>query len=58
MSNEQGISGRYIFLEDTNAFRLAYRRQVRTGMDIFAAYDREPSEPVKVSLKLVWSLLR
>jgi hypothetical protein len=56
ITNEQGIVGRYIYFDDSNAFRLAYRRKVRSGMDAFAVYDRNPSEPVKVSIKLVWTI--
>ncbi len=57
ITNEQGIVARAIYADSDTSFRLAYRRQVREGMDIFAVYDNEPSEPVKVSVKLVWTIL-
>jgi hypothetical protein len=35
---------------------VAYRRQVRNGMDAFAVYNRDSINPDRVTLKLVWAL--
>lgn len=52
---EQGIVGRIIDSNFGRSLRLAYRRQVRTGVDTYLVYDREPNQQASISLKLVWS---
>lgn len=49
-----GIVGRYIEAEEGNYKRLAYRRTVRSGVDVFAVYNKEPFTDGQFSVKLVW----
>jgi hypothetical protein len=51
-----GIVGRYIRAEEGNYKRLAYRRTVRSGVDVFAVYNEEPFTERQFSVKLVWVL--
>lgn len=53
VSARDSIAARYIAATAGDATRFAYRRQVRSGIDVFAVYDRFDTGPKKVSLKLV-----
>jgi hypothetical protein len=55
ITSQDTIVMRYISASGEDFFRFAYSRQVRRGMDIFAVYDKEPPNPAKISLKLVFS---
>lgn len=54
MSAEQSLALRWV-QSGGNAYRIAYRRQVRRGFDIFAVYDTEPDSPDRFTLKFVHS---
>jgi hypothetical protein len=53
---ENGLVARYIDAEEGDYRRLAYRRTVRSGMDVFAVYNREPFTEGQFSVKVVWVL--
>ena len=55
LTSQDSIVMRYILANGEHFFRFAYSRQVRSGMDIFAVYDKEPDSPAKASVKLVFS---
>jgi hypothetical protein len=46
---------RYILADGSNSFRMAYRRQVRAGVDVYAVYDDEAGKAAQVYAKLVWT---
>jgi hypothetical protein len=54
ITKHDGIVMRYISANGDDYFRLAYSRQVRKGIDIFAVYDKEPANPAKISAKIVF----
>lgn len=53
---ENGLVARYIDAEEGDYRRFAYRRTVRSGMDVFAVYNREPFTEGQFSVKVVWVL--
>ena len=52
VSREQSLSFRWVQTEGANV-RVAYRRQVRNGLDVFAVLDTNPDSPTRFTLKLV-----
>ena len=56
---EDSIGARYIFYDSDDGkdeyFRVAYGRKARKGLDIFAVYDKGPSNDAEYSLKLVYT---
>ena len=55
VTSQDSLATRYILANGEHFFRFAYNRQVRSGMDIFAVYDKEPGSPAKASVQLVFS---
>jgi hypothetical protein len=55
INSQSGIAARYIWTDDAEYVRLAYRRQVRSGLDIFFVIDDGPTYDPEVSLKVVWA---
>ena len=55
VTSQDSLATRYILANGEHFFRFAYNRQVRSGMDIFAVYDKEPGSLAKASVKLVFS---
>ena len=59
LSPEQSLSARWIGYDSGgfagDYFRLAYRREVRKGIDVFAVYSREPLRKDRFTVKLVQS---
>lgn len=55
ISPEQTLSARWVQFGG-QFYRLAYRRQVRRGVDIYAVYNKEPGVHDRFVLKLVRSL--
>lgn len=53
---QDGIGFRYILANGDDFVRLAYNRQVRKGINLFAVYDKEPTTPAQFSVKLVFAL--
>jgi len=49
ISPEQAISARWV---DAGYYRLAYRRQVRRGIDIFMVFDADPYTRDRFTVKL------
>lgn len=50
-----GVSFRYIDSDDGKYKRLAYRRTVREGIDIFAVYNEDLENKEEYSVKLLWT---
>jgi hypothetical protein len=55
INSQSGIAARYIWTDDADFARLAYRRQVRSGLDIFLVFDDGPAYDPEISLKVVWA---
>lgn len=53
---QDSLSARYITANGLQFRRLAYARQVRSGVDVFAVYDGVPDYPTNLSLKLAFTL--
>lgn len=51
---EDGLVARLIDADEGMYRRLAYRRTVASGVDVFAVYDDEPYSDWQLSVKLVW----
>jgi hypothetical protein len=49
------VLGRFISADGRPYVRIAYRRQVRTGVNLFAVSDREPDQPDRLSIKFAVS---
>lgn len=56
VTRQDGLAARYITANGQRSQRLAYARQVRSGVNVFAVYDRIPNDAPKVSLKLVFTI--
>lgn len=59
ISSEQGLSARWVQTRSEyggQSYRLAYRRQVRRGVDIFAVLGKDPYRPDRFTMKMVWAL--
>ncbi len=52
-TRNDGVSFRYIDSDDGSYKRLAYRRTVRKGMDIFAVYNKDLAAKEEFSIKLL-----
>jgi hypothetical protein len=57
ISPEQALSARWVE-SGGSSYRLAYRRQVRQGTDVFAVFSKEPFRPDRFMVKLVRTLGR
>jgi hypothetical protein len=55
LSVRDSIVSRYIRDDSGEYARLGYRRQVRSGLDIFAVYDDGPLFERELSAKVVWT---
>jgi hypothetical protein len=53
-----GIVMRAIWLDGDTLERIAYRRTVRSGTDIFAVYDNSPGTDAQYSVKVLWTFTK
>jgi hypothetical protein len=51
-----GIAFRYISANNNNYYRFAYNHQVQKGINVFAVYNNDPTQPEQFSVKLVFAL--
>jgi len=59
ITRQDGLVARVIWSDDDyRQQRLAYRRTVRAGMDIFAVYEDETDADAQYSVKAVWTIRR
>jgi hypothetical protein len=56
ITSQDTVAFRYINSDGDDYVRLAYSRQVRKGINLFAIYDKEPTTPAQLSVKLVFAL--
>ena len=56
LTTEDSISGRWVQYNDDPYYRLAYRRQMRRGFDVFAVFNDEPNVDKQFIAKVVWTL--
>jgi hypothetical protein len=56
VTREDTISGRWVQYNDDPYLRLAYRRQMRRGIDVFAVFNDEPYADKQFVAKVVWTL--
>ena len=54
---QDGFVARYIWAEGPDYVRVAYRRMVRKGMDLFVVYNEDGFGEAEFSVKLLWALL-
>lgn len=53
---EDSISGRWVQYNDDPFYRLAYRRLMRRGLDVFAVFNDEPNLDKQFIAKVVWTV--
>jgi len=56
LTGQDSISGRWVQYNDDPFYRLAYRRVMRRGIDVFAVFNDEPNLDQQFIAKLVWTL--
>ena len=56
ITQQDSLISRVIWSDGDTSLRIAYRRAVRFGMDVFAVYDDEPGSRQQYSIKTVWTL--
>jgi len=56
ITQQDSLISRVIWSDNDIDLRIAYRRAVRFGMDIFAVYDEERESRPQYSVKTVWTL--
>ena len=53
---QSSVVARYIVADGPDYKRIAFRRTVRNGMDLFVVYNKEPFSDEELSIKLLWVL--
>lgn len=58
ITSQTNLAARYVRADGSEYKRIAFRRTVNKGMDLFFVYNKDPFSDHEVSIKLLWVLLR
>ncbi len=53
---QSSVVVRYILADGPDYKRIAFRRTVSNGMDLFVVYNKDPFSDDEISIKLLWVL--